>query len=98
MATEKEKAEVEQLKGQDDVRRALRQTASNKQATKPVIETSQKVWIITYILLLVGLGGVYYLLRLSFFGFAAKYVPLLQRLTLGAMEIVLVLAAFKVIS
>jgi small-conductance mechanosensitive channel len=98
MATEKEKVEVERLKGQEDVRRALKQTATNKEATKPVVETSQKVWIVTYVLLLVGLGSVYYLLRLSFFGFAATYVPLLQRLTLGAMEIVLVLAAFKVIS
>jgi small-conductance mechanosensitive channel len=98
MATEKEKVEVEQLKGQEDVRRALKQTATNKEAVKPVVETTQKVWIVTYILLLVGLGSVYYLLRLSFFGFAAKYVPLIQRLTLGAMAIVLVLAAFKVIS
>ena len=98
MATEKEKVEVEQLKAQDDVRRALKQTAGNKDAAKPVVETKQKVWIGTYVLLLIGLGGIYYLLRLSFFGFAAKYVPLLQRLTVGAMEVVLVLAAFKVMS
>lgn len=96
MATEQEK--VEQLKNQEDVRLALQQTATTKEVAKPVVETSQKVWIITYILLLLCLGGLYYLLRLSFFGFAAKYVPLIQRFTLGAMEIVLMLAAFKVIS
>lgn len=98
MATDKEKAEVEQLKGQEDVQRALKQTATNKEVVKPVVETTQKVWIITYVLLLLGLGGLYYLLRLSFFGFAAKYVPLLQRFTLGAMASVLVLAIFKFIS
>lgn len=98
MATGREKAEVEQLKEQEDVRRALQQTATNKEAAKPVVATSQKVWILTYVLLLLGLGGLYYLLRLSFFGFATRYVPLLQRFTLGALAIVLVLATFKVIS
>jgi small-conductance mechanosensitive channel len=96
MATEQEK--VEQLKDQEDVRLALKQTAINKEETKPVVEATQKVWIVTYVLLLVGLGGLYYLLRLRFFGFAAKYVPLIQRFTLGAIAIVLVLAAFKIIS
>jgi small-conductance mechanosensitive channel len=98
MATEKEKAEVEQLKNQEDVRLALKQTATNKEAAKPVVEASQKVWIITYVLLLVGLCGLYYLLRLRFFGFAAKYVSLIQHLVLGAMVIVIVLAASKVVN
>jgi small-conductance mechanosensitive channel len=95
MATEDKSAEVEQLKKQEDVRKALKQTAGNKEAPKPVVETKQKLWFGTYLLLLAGLGGIYYLLRLSFFNFAARYIPLLQRLTLGAMAIVLVLAAFK---
>lgn len=98
MATEKEKAEVEQLKDQEDVRLALKQTATNKEETKPVVEATQKVWILTYALLLVGLGGLYYLLRLRFFGFAAKYVPLIQHLAAGAMAIVIVLAAAKIIN
>lgn len=97
MATEERKAEVEQLKNQDDVRKALKQTAGNKEPVKPVVRTKEKVWIGTYALLLVGLGGLYYFLRLSFFSFAAKYVPLLQRLTLGTMAIVLVLAVFKLV-
>jgi len=96
MATEREK--VEQLKGQEDVRRALKQTASTKETTKPVVETKQKVWIGTYVLLLLGLGGLYYLVRLGFFNFAGKYLALLQRLTLGTMAIVLVLATFHLLS
>jgi small-conductance mechanosensitive channel len=96
MATEQEK--VEQLKDQEDVRLALKQTAINKEETKPVVEATQKVWIVTYFLLLIGLGGLYYLLRLRFFGFAAKYVPLIQHLASGAMAIVIVLAAAKLIN
>jgi small-conductance mechanosensitive channel len=96
MATEHEK--VEQLKEQEDVKRALKQTGTRKEATKPVVETGQKVWIITYALLLLVLGGVYYLSRLGFFNFTGKYLALFQRFTLGAMAIVLVLAAAKVVN
>jgi len=97
MVTEQEKAEVEHLKEREDVKRALKQTATRKEETKPVVETKHKLFISTYALLLVGLGGVYYLLRLRFFGFAARYVPLLQRLTLGAMAIMLALVVAKVV-
>jgi small-conductance mechanosensitive channel len=96
MATEQEK--VERLKDQEDVRRALKQTATTKKTTQPVVETRQKVWIGTYVLLLVGLGGIYYLTRLGFFNFAGRYLGLFQRFILGAMAIVLVLAAFHFLS
>ncbi|MCA1850501.1 MAG: mechanosensitive ion channel family protein, partial [Acidobacteria bacterium] len=100
MATEKEKVEieVEQLKGQEDVRRALKQAGAVKEEEKPVVETRQKLWIWTYLLLLMGLGGLFYLIRLGFLDFAGKYLPLLNRFTLAAMAAVLVLAAFQVIN
>ncbi|HEX8843585.1 MAG TPA: mechanosensitive ion channel family protein [Pyrinomonadaceae bacterium] len=97
MVTEREE-KVERLKEREDVRRALKQTASGKREARPVVETRQKVWIIIYCLLLTLLGGLYYLQRLGFLGFVGKYLPLLQRFTLGAMAIVLVLAAAKVIN
>ena len=90
--------DVEQLKQQEDVKRALKQTAGNKDLARPAVETKHKLFIGTYALVLIALGGVYYLLRLRFFGFAGRYLPLLQRLTLGVMAIVLVLAIVKVIS
>ena len=96
MSTEQEK--VERLKSHEDVRRALKQTATTKEVTQPVVETRQKVWIGTYVLLLVGLGGIYYLTRLGFFNFAGRYLGLFQRFALGAMAIVLVLAAFHLLS
>jgi small-conductance mechanosensitive channel len=89
---------VEQLKQQEDVKRALKQTAGNKDVARPTVNTKHKLFISSYVLILLALGGVYYLLRLRFFGFAGRYLPLLQRLTLGVMAIVLVLAVVKVIS
>jgi small-conductance mechanosensitive channel len=97
MVTEKEKIKIERLKGQKDVRQALQQTATTKEVVKPVVETKQKVWLGTYILLLILFGSIYYLLRLGVFNFAGKYVPLLLRLTLGMMAIVLVLGVAKTI-
>ncbi len=90
--------DVEQLKQQEDVKRALKQTAGNKETASPPVQTKHKLFIGTYVLVLIGLGGVYYLLRLRFFGFAGRYLPLVQRLTLGVMAIVLVLAIAKIIS
>src|SRR3982750_3861460 len=97
MDANQEKAQAEQLKQHEDVKRALKQTAGNKEEARPV-ETKHKLFLSTYVLLLLGLGGVYYLLRLQAMGLAARYVPLLQRLTLGAMAIVLVLTVAKTIN
>jgi small-conductance mechanosensitive channel len=97
MPTDKEKAKVERLKGQKDVQQALKQTAVTKEVVKPVVETRQKVWLGTYVLLLIVFGSLYYLSRLGVFNFAGKYLPLLQRLTLGMMAIVLVLGTAKTI-
>ncbi len=96
--TKPESAEVAQLKKEPNVKRALKQTATTKETSAPPVKTKHKLFIGTYALLLVGLGCSYYLLRLRFFGFAARYVPLLQRLVLGAMAVVLVLAVAKIVS
>jgi small-conductance mechanosensitive channel len=95
--TNQKSDEVERLERREDIRRALRQTTASKDVAAPAVGARHKIFLGTYVLLLVGLGGVYYLLRLRFFGFAARYVPLMQRLTLGAMAVVLVLAAAKLV-
>ena len=97
MPTEKKHAEVEELKKDSDIRRALEQTAGNKKMTIPKVETKHKFWLGTYLLLLLGFGSVYYLLRLRFFDFAAVYLPPLQRAAMGAMAIVLVLMISKAV-
>ena len=91
------KAKAEELKKDDDVRRALEQTAGNKPEKKPVVERRQKFWLGTYLLLLFGLGAVYYLVRLGYFDFAVHYVPPFQRLVVGAMAVVVILMAQKTI-
>ena len=95
--TADEKAKAERLKERKDVRQALQQTATAKPEVKPVVETRGKVWLLTYVLLLLAFGSIYYLLRLGAFDFAGKYVALSQRLTLGAMAVVLVLVVAKAI-
>lgn len=90
------KQEAEKLKKDDNVRRALEQTAGNKPQAKPKIKTAHKFWLGIYVLLLIALGVIYYALRLHFFDFvAAAYLPPVERATLGAMGIVLVLMASR---
>ncbi|HMF57641.1 MAG TPA: mechanosensitive ion channel family protein [Pyrinomonadaceae bacterium] len=93
--------QVEELKQHEDVKRALKQTAGVQQPQEPVeVKTKEKVFIGTYVLLLVSLGGLYYLLSLGVltFGFASRYVPFLQRATRGAMLVVLVLALEQLVA
>ena len=75
--------DVEQLKQQEDVRRALKQTTGTKKIAPPAVEAKHKLFVGTYALILLALDGIYYLLRLRFFGFAGRYLPPLQRLPLG---------------
>src|SRR5947209_16384843 len=104
----KEKAEAERLKQNEDVKRALKQTggqalkekeARKEEAKQPQAETAHKVWLGTYVLLLVALGVLYYALRLNYFdrllGFAAAYRARAQMLAAGAAGVVLVLAVAR---
>ena len=91
-------AEVEELKKDEDVRRALEQTGGTSTA-KPgtKIESKHKFWIGTYFVLLVASGTLYYLFRLDFFAFTGRFNPLLQRLTTGAMAIIVLLTVVKIV-
>ncbi|PYS85013.1 MAG: mechanosensitive ion channel protein MscS [Acidobacteria bacterium] len=106
----KEKAEAERLKQNEDVKRALKQTggqalkaheAKKEEAKQPQAETAHKVWLGTYILLLVVLGVLYYALRLNYFdrflGFAAAYRTRAQMIAAGAAGVVIVLAAARAV-
>ncbi|MDT7604719.1 MAG: hypothetical protein QOF61_2716 [Acidobacteriota bacterium] len=96
---EERQVEVEQLKQREDVKRALEQTTGTTpvEKPKPPVETKHKFFLGTYLVLLLALGGFYYLQRMSFFDFAMKYRPPLQRVTLGAMGIVLVFGVAKTV-
>ena len=89
---------VEELKKDEDVRRALEQTGGAS-TSKPVpeIRTEHKFWIGTYFAILVAGGGIFYLLRLRFFEFTGEYNALLQRIALGAIAVVVTLAVAKIV-
>jgi small-conductance mechanosensitive channel len=95
MATKK--AQVEELRQHDDVKSALEQAAGDREEEAARTKTTDKVLLGTHLLLSLAFAFVFYLLKLSFFSFAGKYLALLQRLALGAMAIVLVLGVAKLI-
>jgi small-conductance mechanosensitive channel len=91
-----EKAEVEQLKEQEDVKTALKLTAGTKEAAdKPVARMGDKLWFGTYIFVLLALSALYYFLNSEFFPTETRYISVLRQLTLGAILVVLVLAISK---
>jgi small-conductance mechanosensitive channel len=88
--------EVEQLKEQEDVKTALKQTSSAKDVVSaPVVNKVDKFWFGAYILVLLGLFTLYYLLNSSLFSPTAQYIPSLQRWLVGSILIVLVTAIAK---
>jgi small-conductance mechanosensitive channel len=104
----KEKAEAERLLEHDeDVKRALEQTggralkpeeAEREEAARPPRERRRhKLWLGTYLLALVALGALHYAVRLKFFDFADAYRPTALRGVEGAMAVVLVLAAARLV-
>ena len=94
------RTEVEQVKQQVEVKRALAQTSSVKPEATPKAETKDKLLLGTHVTLLLALALVRVVLQFSFFGFAAKhprYIDLLQKLDLSVMAIVLLLAIAKIV-
>lgn len=91
-----DKAEVEQLKEQEDVRAALKQTPGTKESIPPpTAELQDKLWFGTYLLSLLILLAVYYLLGSNSIPARFQYVPILRSLVLGVFFIVLIGAIAK---
>src|SRR5215204_76263 len=83
---------VEELKQDEDVRRALEQASTvNEPKKRTPMESKDKFFLGTYIILFVALGALYYLIRLGYFDFTNRFEPILRRIVLGAMAVVLVL-------
>ena len=91
-----DKAEVEQLKEQEDIRAALKQTPGTKESIPlPTPELKDKLWFGTYLLTLLVLLALYYLLGSNAIPARFQYVPLLRSLVLGVVFIVLTAAIAK---
>jgi len=92
-----DKNEVEQLKEQEDVKTALKQTTGTQAiAPKPVAKLEDKLWFGTYVLVLLGLLAVYYFLGSNYVPTAIiKYISTLRSMIVGGMFIVLTLVLTK---
>jgi small-conductance mechanosensitive channel len=83
------------LKKDEDIRRALEQTATNKEIKKASSKPSRTFWLVVYLPVLAGFIILYNLFRTGVFGESERLIPLLQRLMLGAVWATLVLMVAK---
>ena len=89
--------QVEEIKQDADVQRALRNASTDESDDQPVAKTRDKLLLGTHAILLLALGAFYYLLGLRFFGFAARYVPAIQKVSVAAAIVVLGLAILRLL-
>lgn len=91
-----DKAEVEHLKEQEEIRIALKQTTGTKEsATAASARLQDKLWFGTYVLVMLVLLAFYYLLGSDLVPAETRYVPTLRSLLLAAVLIVLTTAIAK---
>ncbi|HEU4746437.1 MAG TPA: mechanosensitive ion channel family protein, partial [Anaerolineales bacterium] len=91
-----EQAKVEQLKEQEEIKTALKQTPGTKETIPPPVpELRDKLWFGTYVLVLLVLLAIYYLLGSDLVPTEAGYIPNLRALVLGAISVVITLAVAR---
>jgi small-conductance mechanosensitive channel len=96
MAEMNEQAKVEQLKEQEEVKTALKQTPGTKETIPPPApELRDKLWFGTYIIILLALLALYYLLGSDLVAADSEYIPTLRNLVLGAISVVITIAVSK---
>jgi hypothetical protein len=86
---------AEDLSKHRDVREALDQTTGRKTRA---LERADRFWIITYLILLVACGVLYYLAGSGFSPLSKPQVELSHRLLRGAAMIIVILAASGAVS
>ncbi|MFS8086104.1 MAG: mechanosensitive ion channel family protein, partial [Acidobacteriota bacterium] len=91
------RTEVEQVKQQEDVKQALKQTSLVKPDEPPKAETKDKLLLGTHLIILLALAATHLVLQFKFFVFAARFVPLIQKVILSVMAVVLLLAIAKIV-
>jgi small-conductance mechanosensitive channel len=94
------RTEVEQVKERSDVKEALKQTSTTGPVEKLKAERKDKLWLGTHVIILLSLATLRFLLQFNLFGVVANYpnaIQFVQRLILGAMGLVLLLALAKLV-
>ena len=92
------RTEVEQVKQQEDVQQALKQTSTVKPEEKPKAETKDKLLLGTHVVILITLAALRYILQFKFFGFAPRIIYHIQSINLSVMAFVLLLAVAKIVN
>ena len=87
---------VEEVKQDADVQRALQQATPAEKSERPAARTRDKFLLGTQLVLLIGLGALYQLLKSRFPGFAQNY-PLVQKLILAFAVLVVGLMIIRLI-
>jgi len=91
------RTEVEQVKEQEDVKEALKQTGAREPEETPKAEIKDKLLLGTHAIVFLTLAGVYVVLQFSLFNFAARFIPYVQSLIKSAMAVVLLLVIAKLV-
>lgn len=63
----------------------------------PATPARHVLWLVGYLVVLLGLAALYYLLRLDLLPLATRFVPPLRRIVVGSMAIVLTLAVARLV-
>jgi small-conductance mechanosensitive channel len=87
-------AKVEELKQQSDIKKALQQTAGQPPPSTKV-EKKHKMFLGTYVLLVLLFVGVYYFLKIRLFAIGPAMLTFSRRALLGAIAIATVVAIAK---
>jgi small-conductance mechanosensitive channel len=92
---QKRKPAAEVREQLEEVRKALKRTPRQEEVAPPVTKARDRVWFGGYVLLLIGFGVLYYLLKLNALPLSDEIVATSQRYTKAAIFLVLVLGIAK---
>jgi small-conductance mechanosensitive channel len=96
-ATDHETVEaVRELKQQSEIRKALKQTTGKPQPG-PAVEKREKIFIGTYLSVLLGLGALYFFLKLNPFNIGPLLIAFLERAIIGAIALATLAVVFKAV-
>jgi small-conductance mechanosensitive channel len=91
-----DQAQVQQLKEQEEVKAALKQTPGTKDTMPPPVpELRDKLWFGTYLLIGLALLALYYLLGSNLVTADREYIPTLRNVALGGFSVVVAAAVSK---
>jgi small-conductance mechanosensitive channel len=87
--------QAEQMKQRPDVKKALDRTGREPAVTTGKVETKDKLWLGTSVVLLAALAVLYFVVQHHVFDFFGVYLGIFRRAIAGAMAVVVLLVAAK---